>query len=64
MANKNKSKSFEQWLNEMDKVVKEKAYLSYQDLPDCSYSQWYEDGLSPKQAANKAISNAKKEYGM
>lgn len=57
--NKNKSKNFEQWLKEVNNALIEKCSLGYMDLPDCSYAQWFEDGITPKQAAARAIKNAK-----
>lgn len=51
-------KTFEEWLKEVDREVKAVVGMSYQDLEDCPYSDWYESGKSAKSAAKKAIKNA------
>ena len=32
---------------------------SIHDLPDCPFRDWFDDGVSPKSAAHRAIRNAK-----
>jgi hypothetical protein len=49
---------FEKWLELVDRYVKEETFLSYQDLPDCPYADWYQDGVTPKSAAKRAIKRA------
>ena len=51
--------AFEQWLAKIDAILLSKIGLSYNDLPDCPYAQWYEDGVTAKGAASRAIKNAK-----
>lgn len=53
------SKTFEQWKKEVDAHIIAKCGLSSDDLPDCCYMQWYEDHVSPKVAASRAIRNAR-----
>ena len=50
-----KKLSFEEWLRRVDEQIEAACYLSYQDLPDCPYRDWYEDGVSPRAAAKRAI---------
>ena len=49
------AQSFQEWMNEVDAAVTRKTGLSVHDLPDCSFADWYEDDLSPKSAAARAI---------
>ena len=51
-------KTFEQWMAEVNKAIEAKIGLSSDDLPDCPYDVWYEDGKSAKAAANKALKMA------
>ena len=50
--------SFEEWLKEVDEILWSKVGLSKDDLPDCSYRDWYDEGMSPVRAAGKAVRNA------
>jgi hypothetical protein len=53
-----KKRTFEQWLDEVDKKLRELLMgLTHEDLPDCCYYSWYEEGVSPAAAAKKAIKN-------
>jgi hypothetical protein len=54
-------KTFAEWMHEVDKAVSAKAGLSVYDLPDMCFSDWYADGATPKQAAGKALKNAREE---
>lgn len=51
----NRKLSFSLWLKKVDEAVQKRAGLSYQDLPDCPYADWYEDGATPTGAAVRAI---------
>lgn len=51
--------TFEQWLEKVNAIIESKVGLSYQDLPDCSYHDWYDEGVSPSVAAKRAIRLAK-----
>jgi hypothetical protein len=48
-------KTFEAWMAEVDAYCRRKCGLSVYDLEDCNYRDWYEDGVSLKGAASKAI---------
>jgi hypothetical protein len=54
-------KTFEEWMVEVNKVVETKVGLGTDDLPDCCYRDWYDNGVSVKSAAARAIRSAK-EY--
>lgn len=47
--------SFEQWMTKVDDLVWSKVGCSVHDLPDAPFRDWYEDEMSAKRAANKAI---------
>jgi hypothetical protein len=47
--------SFAVWMAQVDSILDEKTGLSYRDLPDCCYMDWYEDGVSPRSAACRAM---------
>ena len=53
-----KKQTFDIWLSLVDDVIEAKLGLSMADLPDCCYHDWYEDGVAPKSAANRAIKAA------
>lgn len=51
-------KSFEQWLAAVDAILASKlGGMTSEEIPDCPYCQWFEDGMSPKRAAAKAIAS-------
>ena len=49
--------SFEQWKKAADEICWQKYGCSLDDLADCCYMDWYEDGVSPKVAVSRAIKN-------
>ena len=52
--------NFETWMIAVDTALANLCGgLSSSDLPDCCYADWFEDGMSPKAAAKKAIRRAK-----
>ena len=51
-------KTFEQWKKEADQICSRDFGLSLEDLEDCCYRDWYEDGISPKVAVKRAIQNS------
>lgn len=58
MAETKDDYAFRAWMKKVNSAIQDKVGLSSEDLPDCCYRDWYEDDVSPKQAANKAIRNA------
>ncbi len=56
-------KSYENWSKDLDQQVQALCGMSYQDLPDQPYHDWYDDGKSPKQAARTAVARAKRDMG-
>ncbi len=51
--------AFDAWMKKVDAEVSRKVGLSVHDLPDCCFSDWHEDGVTPKSAASRAIKYAK-----
>ena len=51
--------AFAVWMAKVDAKIAAKAFgLGSDDLPDCCYADWFEDGVSPSEAAAKAIKSA------
>lgn len=57
-ANTKPSLTFEEWLISVDFWVNRAVGLGREDLPDCPYHDWYEDRVSPRTAAKRAIKMA------
>lgn len=45
---------FDDWLKAVDAECDKQFGCSYKDLPDCPFRDWYENGVSPKNAAKRA----------
>lgn len=52
---------FESWMKEVNAYVQARIGLTADDLPDCCYRDWFDDGVEPKEAARNAIKAAKGE---
>ena len=52
------TKTFSQWLVEVNAYCVAACGLGIDDLPDCCYADWYELGITPKIAAKRAIKNS------
>ncbi len=50
--------SFEAWMRAVDKEIDGLCGMSSADLPDVCYQDWYDDEVTPKQAAKRAMKNA------
>ena len=46
---------FDTWMMKVNKILEQEYGLSSEDLPDCCYADWHDDGVSPRSAANRAI---------
>lgn len=46
---------FQDWMKKVDQEVAKSCGLSVYDLPDCPFRDWYNFGISPRQAAKRAI---------
>lgn len=50
--------TYEEWIKRVDRWINKYFGLSYDDLPDCRYYDWWKSRLRPIRAANRAIKNA------
>jgi hypothetical protein len=51
--------SFEVWMTKVDNEIASRCMgMTSADLPDVCYRDWYDDGVSPKSAAGRAIKSA------
>ena len=50
---------FEAWLKALDEICQTEMGISYKDLPDQQFRNWFDDGLSPEDAYYYLI---EKEY--
>jgi hypothetical protein len=50
--------AFKKWMTEVDIAVAGRAFVSAHDLPDQPYRDWFEEGLSPDEAAALALEDA------
>lgn len=50
--------TFDEWMKRVDAHVSRICGLSYSDLPDIAYRDMYDDGASPKEAAQEALAEA------
>jgi len=54
----NKYNTFESWMAAVNQHIESSIGLSADDLPDCCYHDWYDDGIPPAVAARRVIKNA------
>ena len=47
--------TFAQWMRAVDEAVQATAGLSVHDLADQPFRDWYEDGLTPQEAAEETL---------
>lgn len=50
--------SFDDWMAQVDHELINRCGLSSHDLPDTYYYDMYDDGVSPKEAAEEAYDHA------
>ena len=55
---KDDSRSFDQWMSTVDRILVRYRGLSAYDLPDCTYRDWYDARVRPVRAANRALRRA------
>lgn len=47
--------TFEQWMQAVDNILEHEIEVSHDDLADQPYYVWFEEGVSPKVAAKRAM---------
>lgn len=55
--------NFEQWKKKVDQAINKEASITSDDLPDFSYYDAWEDGLTPGEAAQEALKEAGWSFG-
>ena len=51
--------SFDEWMKQVNSAIAASlGGMNADDISDCPYSQWHEDGVSAKRAASRAIKRA------
>ena len=50
--------AFAAWFAKVDAAVVALCGMSVNDLPDCCFRDWFEDGVSPSSAARRAVKAA------
>ncbi|MCO5193124.1 MAG: hypothetical protein M9930_07510 [Anaerolineae bacterium] len=48
---------FEQWMAAVDAAISSRTFLTSDDLADQPYRAWFDDGMSPEEAADETLSN-------
>jgi len=56
--------SYDEWKRMVDKFIIAKCGMTADDLDDWRYMDDWQDGMSPKRSAARAIKNAKEACGM
>jgi hypothetical protein len=59
VRNETSERKFGEWMRRVDEIIYNRCYVGAEDLPDCTYRDWYDDGMTPKKAAGRAIKNAR-----
>lgn len=49
--------TFEQWMQKVDSKVGAMTGLSVHDLADQPFRDWFDDGMSPREAALETLEN-------
>jgi hypothetical protein len=48
---------FEAWLRELDEICLQEMGISYKDLPDQHFHDWFTDGFTPEDAYYLLVEN-------
>jgi hypothetical protein len=48
--------TFDEWKRRINAICWKRYGVDIDDLPDCPFMDWYEDGCTPSDAANMAAS--------
>ena len=55
------NEAFSVWMSKVNRLVEAKFFLGCDDLPDMPYDDWFEDGMSPKEALELMIEELESE---
>ena len=53
--------AYDEFMQDVDYFIERRIGATSADLPDCPYWDWFDDGVSPKSAARRAIRYANDE---
>ena len=56
-----REEAFSKWMGKVNARLIEKTGMTSEDLPDCCYRDWFDDGMQPRSAAAQVIKAAKGE---
>lgn len=56
--------SFQTWMGLVDLLIRQRTTMGVDDIDDWSYRDAYDRGVTPKQAASRAIQAAKVACGL
>lgn len=56
-----RGRRFDDWRAQVDAEVSRRSGVGLDDLPDCPLADWFENGMTAKQAARAALANAADE---
>jgi len=56
--------SYRVWQRKVDQYLYRLAGLTSRDLPDQRYRDWFDDGLGPQPAAERALERTATDYGL
>jgi hypothetical protein len=51
----NTTDNFNNWMHSVDVALEGLCGMSYMDLPDKCYRDWFEDGIEPEEAAQMVL---------
>lgn len=52
-------RGYDNWKRNVDLLVEQKLGIDTESLPDAPYWDWFQDGMTSKQAAARAIRHAR-----
>lgn len=52
------ARNYDLWLEKVNAIIERETGLSLDDLADCSTRDWFEDGVSPIEAANLVLEDS------
>lgn len=50
-------REYQDWLKKVDRIMGIKVGLSYNDLADQNWRDWFDDDMSPEEAVEEALEN-------
>jgi len=46
---------FQEWMDRVDAILSRRYGMTSEDLPDCAWRDWHDDGCSARAAAQAAV---------